>query len=78
EVVKGIKDALGKSSALLSVQTVDGNYKSIKVVATIKDGNLQSMKIDYDFDAALDLKATFVPIHGTGAAHATINYSNFR
>lgn len=51
------------------------NYKNIAIVATIENGQLTNMTLDYDFDAVLDLS---IGASGTGAAKLSAVYSNFK
>ena len=75
EVRQGIKDALGALSALLKLEKASVVYKDITVTVNVANGKISSMSYSYNFDAVLDLKATLVPIHGTGSARTTNTFT---
>ncbi|MBR2455453.1 MAG: hypothetical protein IKB36_05340, partial [Clostridia bacterium] len=75
EVQKGVKDALGALSFLLSVDSLDADYESIVVTAEIKDGNLVNFSISYHMNVK-SLKLSVA--EGTGAGDMICTYKNFK
>lgn len=79
EVSDGIKDALGSAANLLTVKSANVSYKSIVITAVIENGQLNSLELSYVMDvASLELRATLIPITGTGAGTIQETYSNFK
>ncbi len=62
--------------SVVTVNSLNANYKNIKVKAVITDGKLQSLEYSYAADAELQLKVG-VSITGTGNLNANAKYSNF-
>lgn len=62
--------------SVVTVNSLNANYKNIKVKATITDGKLQSLEYSFAADAELQIKAG-VSITGTGNLNANAKYSNF-
>ena len=62
--------------SVVSVTSLNANYKNIKVKAVITDGKLQSLEYSFNANAELQLKAG-LSITGTGNLDANAKYSNF-
>ena len=62
--------------SVVSVTSLNANYKNIKVKAVITDGKLQSLEYSFAANAELQLKAG-LSITGTGNLEANAKYSNF-
>ncbi len=75
EVDSGIKDTAG---SLIKLNSTDVDYTNIKVSVTVEDGKITKINYQYDFAAALDIKATLILVHGYGAAKLTTTYSNIK
>lgn len=65
---------------MVSVPTLQANYKKIKVSVTIKDGKLVEITYSFAADAQLDVKMKFPPltVKGTGNLTTSAVYSNFK
>ena len=71
-----VNESIASFTTAISVKdSSKANYKNIKIVATIEDGKLTNMTLDYDFDAVLDLS---IGAKGTGAAKISATYSGFK
>lgn len=73
EVDKSIADF---TSAITVNDTSTVDYTNIKVEATISEGKLTNLVIEYDFKAKLDLNVKITTMTGTGSAHTKIVYSD--
>lgn len=79
ETAQGISDALGSISNLIKLQALNVKFTNIVIAAEIKDGKLNSLSLNYDFDVtSLQLKAlSMVNVEGNGAAKVEETYKNF-
>ncbi len=75
EVADGVAKEAG---SLIKVEATNVNYTNIKVSVKVAGGKILEVKYSYDFDATLDLKATFVPIHGEGAATTAGSFTDIK
>lgn len=76
EVAKGVSDGLGALGNLVTIQSLDVDFTAILVSAVVENNALKSVKISYTMTVnALKLRATVVPITGTGAGKMECTYT---
>lgn len=73
EVVEGIAEF----TTAITVNSTDVKYDNIKVVVTVADGKIASVKYSCDFDATIVLKVGF-EITGTGAAQTIGQFTDIK
>ena len=63
--------------SVVTVNSLDGEYRNIKIKGTITDGKLVCLEYETSTSAKLALKALGIGINGSGAIHTTASYKNF-
>ncbi len=79
ETADSIAEALGSVASQIDLQELNVKFTNIVIVAEIKDGNLKSLSLNYNFDVYnLKLKALkMVNVSGNGAAKVEESYKDF-